>query len=84
MQIVKYLYQAKFEWADVTNGPIISFLCYATTPEEAEIKAQEIGTSKARDMDYIGVEHLPFGFVLSSCSAPVPATIMMNAELTKE
>ena len=59
MQITKYLYRAKFEWPDLSNGPIISFLCYAATPEEAAIIAQEIGTKKAHGMDYIGVERLP-------------------------
>lgn len=84
MQITKYLYRAKFEWSDLLNGPIISFLCYAATPEEAAVIAQEIGTKKARDMDYLGVESLPFGLVTSSLSAPVPATIMVDVEPPKE
>ncbi len=84
MHITKYLYCAKFEWPDLINGPIISFLCYAETLEKAEITARAIGMTKARGMNYLGVDHLPFGFVLSSRSAPVPATIMVDLDSTKE
>lgn len=84
MQITKYLYRIKFEWPDVIRGPIISFLCYAETPEEVERIAQEIGMNRAQDMDYIGVELLPYGLVLSSRSAPVPAMILVDSEAKKD
>lgn len=79
--IVKYLYRINFEWPDKLNGPIISFLCYVETPQEAEAKAREFSTTKARDMQYIGVEAMPYGAVTSSCSVPQPPTIMVDGNL---
>ncbi len=80
MGVIKHLYRAKFEWLDVSNGPIFSFPCYAATPEEAELTAQRIAQNQARGMDYVGVEPLPFGLVLSRCSAPYPPTIWVDVE----
>ncbi len=84
MQIIKYLYRAKFEWFDVVDGPIFSYPFYAATSEETKVAVQKIAQSRARGLDYIGVERLPFGLVISSCSAPYPPTIMVDVEPIKE
>ncbi len=80
-QIVKYLYRINFEWPDKPNGPIISFLCYVETPQEAEAKARELSTTRAKGMHYLGVEAMPYGAVTSSCSVPQPPTITVDGNL---
>lgn len=79
--IVKHLHRLNFEWPDIVNGPIISFLCYVQMPAEAEAKAAELSLTTAKDMRYLGVEALPDGTVISPCSTPKPAMIVVDAVL---
>ena len=80
-QIVKHLYRLNFEWPDMVNGPIHSFLCYVQTHAEAEAKAREIHLTTAKGMRFLGVEALPDGIVCSPTSGHKPGTIVVDAVL---
>ena len=75
-QVVKHLYRLNFEWPDMVNGPIITFLYYTETLVQAEAKAREVHLTTAADMRFLGVEALPNGSVCSPFSEPKPGTIV--------
>ncbi len=82
MQISKKLYIIKFELprSGSFNAGIEGYLCYAAAPEEVKEAAQELGKTKAQGKKYLGVEHLPYGFVISPRSPYMPATIHVESE----
>lgn len=82
MQISKKLYIITFELprSGSFSGGVEGYLCYAATPEEAEETTQELGKTKALGKKYLGVEHLPYGFVISPRSPYMPATIRVESE----